>query len=369
MADQHPKSMEALIGDRSAVARLMNYARGKSSGDGVKLTTIPIPEITEDEVLVEVICVALNPTDFKHVDVVSPRGSIIGCDFSGIVAKVGNKSSQKWTVGDRIAGMVHGGLYPDRGSFAQYLKANGDLAWKVPPEISDEEATTFGVSAITAMLALNTRLDVPWVDGNEDQGQQGRRDTPILIYSGATAAGIYSIQLAKLAGLKVVATASPRSFDLVKSYGADEVFDYRETETIEKIVQAYPNLDRAMDCFSEGNSTEFCAKCVQKNKGKVVTLLDNGKSTIDGVTIEFIMGYTVFGSEFQWLPPFGPKFSKVPSDTEALRRFYSTFSETSKRFKPPPLKIIDPGLQNLTTGLDMLRQGQVSGTKLVAHLK
>ncbi|KAJ5988882.1 hypothetical protein N7481_004092 [Penicillium waksmanii] len=361
--------MEALVGDRSTLTRLANYGLGKSSGSGVKIKSIPIPSISENEVLVRVAWVALNPTDFKHVDILSPRGAIIGCDFAGTVAKVGSQAANKWAVGDRIAGMVHGGLFPDRGSFAQYLKTSGDLAWKVPPGVSDEDATTFGVSAITAMLALNTRLDVPWLAENANQGQgPSRGDTPILIYSGATAAGIYSIQLAKLAGLTVVATASPRSFDLVKRYGADEVFDYRDQAAVDQIIRAYPNLDRAMDCFSEGNSTEFCAKCVRKNKGKVVTLLDSGKSTMDGVQIEFILGYTVFGSEFQWLPPFGPKFQKIPSDNEALRRFYSTFPTIVTQLRPPPLKIIDPGLENLATGLEMLRQGQVSGTKLVARL-
>ncbi|CAI7656059.1 unnamed protein product [Penicillium manginii] len=361
MASKLPNMMEALVGDRSTLARLANYGLGKSSGNGVKVKSIPIPPISENEVLVRVDCVALNPTDFKHVDILSPRGAIIGCDFSGTVAKVGSQAAKKWAVGDRIAGMVHGGLYPDRGSFAQFLKTNGDLAWKIPPGVSDEDATTFGVSAITAMLALNTRLDVPWLAENANQGQ-GRKDTPILIYSGATAAGIYSIQLAKLAGLNVVATASPRSFDLVKSYGADEVFDYRDQAAVDQIIRAYPSLDRAMDCFSEGSSTEFCAKCVRKNQGKVVTLLDSGKTTMDGAQIEFILGYTVFGSEFQWLPPFGPKFQKIPSDNEALRRFYSTLPDIVTQLRPPPLKIIDPGLKNLATGLEMLRQGQVSGT-------
>jgi NADPH:quinone reductase-like Zn-dependent oxidoreductase len=46
-----------------------------------------------------------------------------------------------------------------------------------------------------------------------------------LVYGGSTAVGMFAVQLAKLAGYKVVATASPKNFDLVKSYGADEVVD------------------------------------------------------------------------------------------------------------------------------------------------
>lgn len=365
MSAEIPRSMKALVGNRSIFARISNYVCSNPSGDGVKVATVPVPEIKDNEILVRVRCVALNPTDFKHIDILSPRGAIIGCDYSGIVAKIGSKAPGIWAVGDRVAGWTHGGLYTDRGSFAEYLKIPGDLAWKVPSPVSDKEATTFGVSAVTAMLALNVRLGVPWVDIGP---VKGRSDTPILIYSGSTSAGLYAIQLAKLAGLKVVTTASPHSHGLVKEYGADDVFDYRSPTAVEDIIRAYPNIERAMDCFSEGGSTELCVKVVRKSRGLVVTLLDLGKTDIDGVKIDFLLGYTVFNEEFQWLSPFGPKFARIPSDNEALRRFYSALPGISKQLKPPPLRKIDGGLENLSTGLDVLRQGKVSGTKMVACL-
>ncbi|KAJ5939505.1 hypothetical protein N7466_002639 [Penicillium verhagenii] len=360
-----PGSMKALVGNRSIITRMSNYACGSSYGDGVKIATVPVPKIAEDEILVQVRSVALNPTDFKHVDILAPRGAIIGCDYAGTVAKVGAKMTESWAVGDRVAGSTHGGLYTDRGSFAEYFKIPGHLAWKVPSSLSDEEAATFGVSAVTAMLALNTRLGVPWADGGEDKG---RSRTPILIYSGATSAGLYAIQLAKLAGLKVVATASPKSHDLVKEYGADDVFDYRSPTAVEEIIRAYPTIDRAMDCFSEGESTAFCADVVRKNRGWVVTLLDSGRTDWDGVKIDFLLAYTAFGAEFQWLAPFGPKFGKVPADMEALRRFYASLQGISKILRPPPLQTVHGGLEGLCSGLDLLRQRKVSGTKLVARL-
>lgn len=368
--------MRAVVGNRSAITRILNYVTGSSSGDGVTVASVPVPEIKDSEILVRVRCVALNPTDFKHVDVVSPRGVIIGCDYSGTVAKVGSKAPGAWEVGERVAGWVHGGLYPDRGSFAEYLKIPGDLAWKVPSSVSDEAATTFGVSAVTAMLALNARLGFPWIESGpakESSGPgpgPGQSDTPILIYSGATSAGLYAIQLAKLAGLKVITTASPHSHNLVKEYGADDVFDYRSPTAADEIIRAYPNIHMAMDCFSERGSTDFCAKVVRNGnqRRQVITLLDSGKTDIDGVEVEFMLAYSVFGEEFQWLPPFGPKFARKPSDTEALRRFYGSLPDLSKQLKPPPLKKIDGGLENIASGLDLLRHGKVSGSKLVACL-
>lgn len=296
MSTEIPMSMKALVGNRSIFTRISNYICSKPSGDGIQVSTVPIPEINDNEILVRVRCVALNPTDLKHIDILSPRGAIIGCDYSGIVVKIGSKARGYWTVGDRVAGVTHGGLYTDRGSFAQYLKITSDLAWKVPSSVSDEEATTFGVSAVTAMLALNVRLGIPWIDKGPDKG---RSNTPILIYSGSTSSGLYAIQFAKLAGLKVITTASPRSHNLVKGYGADDVFDYRSPTAIEDIIRAYPNIDRAMDCFSEGGSTEVCAKVVRRSRGWVVTLLDSGKTEMDGVKVDFLLAYSVFNEEYQ----------------------------------------------------------------------
>ncbi|OBT61003.1 hypothetical protein VE03_09723 [Pseudogymnoascus sp. 23342-1-I1] len=363
MSDRVPTSMQALTANRSIVSRLVNYFSTKLGGDGIQVKAVPVPLPSDTEILVKVSCVALNPTDFKHIDVVSPRGAIIGCDYAGRVAKVGCNAPGNWKVGDRVAGWVHGGLFLDRGSFAEYLKIPGDLAWKLPTTVSDEEGSTYGVSAVTAMLALNTRLAVPWIDESIERGRQA---SSILIYAGSTAAGLYAIQLAKLAGLHVITTASPRSFELVRQYGADAVFDYRLPTSIDEITTAYPNIDKAMDCFSEGKSTEFCAKVMSKNGGKVVTLLDTGKRSSYGVQFEFMLGYTVFNLPFQWLPPFGPSFAARPSDHEALVRFYSALPRLCAELKPPPIKIIDGGLHNLAAGLEMLRRGQVSGTKLVS---
>ena len=45
------------------------------------------------------------------------------------------------------------------------------------------------------------------------------------MYGGSSGVGLFTIQLAKLMGHKVVTACSARNFDLVKSYGADAVFD------------------------------------------------------------------------------------------------------------------------------------------------
>jgi NADPH:quinone reductase-like Zn-dependent oxidoreductase len=80
----------------------------------------------------------------------SPPGAIIGCDFSGTVVKLGPNPKVNLHVGDKVAGCVHGGLFEDKGSFAQYLRAQSDLVFKVPEGVSMEEAATYGVAWVTA---------------------------------------------------------------------------------------------------------------------------------------------------------------------------------------------------------------------------
>jgi NADPH:quinone reductase-like Zn-dependent oxidoreductase len=358
--------MKAIITKRSLPKRLLGFALGSPLGDGAHVTDIPIPEITEDEVLVKVCAVALNPIDFKDIDFLSPRNSVVGCDYAGQVAKVGKNSGQRWKVGDRIAGFVHGGLYPDVGSFAEYLKVNGDLAWKVPDTMSYAEAATYGVPAATAMLAL-AYLGVPWADIEKGRDLQTDQ-SPILVYSGSSNVGLFAIQLAKRAGLKVVATASPRSFDLVKRYGADAVYDYRSPTSAGEITKAYPNITRALDCFSEGGSTTFCANVLKT--GKVITLLDQGKPNKPDIEYKFLMVYTVFGRQFSMMAPLGPSFPVAPSDRQALRQFYAGLPNLCHDVvKPPPITTTRGGFKEILDGLNTLRKGEGRGTKLVVELE
>ena len=357
--------MKALKSNRSIVTRIFNAASGKSiCGTGGRVEDdVPTPSITSNEILVKVKAVALNPTDFKHLDVISPPHSIICCDYAGVVQKVGDAASKSWKVGDRVAGAVHGGLYPDKGSFAEYLKTEADLAFKIPDSVSDTDATTYGVSAVTAMLDLHVRHGLPMID----EKAHAPTNEAIFIYAGSTSAGLYHIEYAKAVGYTVVTTASPHSFDLVKKYGADAVYDYKSENVAEQIVKDYPSITKAVDCFSEGKSTSVCADVVKPKGGKVVTLLPNGKSSLPNVTYELTMAYTAFGHAFRWLPPVGPKWDVQPADREALARFYQVLPRVTHILKPIPTIELREGFEGILEGLDKLRSGKVSGGKQVVR--
>jgi NADPH:quinone reductase-like Zn-dependent oxidoreductase len=188
------------------------------------------------------------------------------------------------------------------------------------------------------------------------------------VYAGSTCAGLSVIQLAKAYGWKVVTTASPHSFELVKSYGADAVYNYRDEHVVSEIARSYPNIGLAVDCFSEGKSTKICDTVIGTKGGQVVTLLPSTKPTIPTIKHEFIMAYTVFGHEFHWLPPVGPMFAAVPSDREMLVRFYEGLPRLTNVLRPLPVTLETGGMDAILPGLQKLRDGKISGSKLVIEL-
>ncbi|KAH6855435.1 chaperonin 10-like protein [Chaetomium sp. MPI-CAGE-AT-0009] len=364
--------MKALVSKPHLLSRVATLALGKTiGGSAAEFTDVPEPAISPNEILVKVRAVALNPTDHMHIDAISPPGSIIGCDYAGEVSKVGSNAASAWSVGDRVAGVVHGGLYPDRGAFAEYLKIDSDLAWKVPDNVDDAAAATFGVSAVTAMLSLNVRLGLPYPGEKQPEDIRRQQRAPVVfIYAGSTAAGLFAIQVAKLAGYTVVTTASPHSTDLVKSYGADAVFDYHDPDVATAIIKQYPDISIAVDCFSKGKSFGISDEVLKNTKGKLITLLQPPKPKYPGVEHELILAYTLMGHAFQWLPPVGPKFPAIPGDRKALARFYSTLPQlvSDKKLRAPPIFLEEGGWNGILTGLDKLRAGKVSGGKIVVKL-
>jgi NADPH:quinone reductase-like Zn-dependent oxidoreductase len=96
-----------------------------------------------------------------------------------------------------------------------------------------------------------------------------------LIYGGSTSVGLFALQLAKAMGYKVVTTASPHSFDLVKQYGADEVVDYHDgkaaSEKIKEITGGGVKL--GLDCIAEGGSFDICLDAFKAGEGQLNLVL------------------------------------------------------------------------------------------------
>jgi NADPH:quinone reductase-like Zn-dependent oxidoreductase len=73
------------------------------------ITDVPVPNIRDDWILVENKAVAINPTDWKHIDMgLANTGAKLGVEYAGIVKEVGSKVTE-FKQGDRVVGFCHGG--------------------------------------------------------------------------------------------------------------------------------------------------------------------------------------------------------------------------------------------------------------------
>lgn len=160
----------------------------------VVVTDRPIPKLRPGYLLVKVSTIALNPTDWKHIDHFAVPGCLIGCDYAGVVEETGSAYNKDWKKGNRICGFCHGGdeTQLENGAFAEHIVVKADLQMRIPDNMSDEEAATVGVGMITVGQGLFQALKLPFPT------QPATHPETVLIYGGSSAMGTYGIQLAKL---------------------------------------------------------------------------------------------------------------------------------------------------------------------------
>ncbi|KAJ3180672.1 hypothetical protein HDU87_001785 [Geranomyces variabilis] len=337
----------------------------KEKGVAVVSDTAPIPAVRDGYVLVKVTIIALNPTDWKHVDFEGLPGSRLGCDYAGVVIATGDNLARKFKEGDRIAGFVHGANHNNKedGAFAEYIVASAAVALHVPDDMSDEDAATLGVGVTTCGQGLFQSLKLPLPDTNEAR-DESRKET-LLIYGGSTATGTLAIQFAKLAGWTVITTCSRKNFDLVRSRGADAVFDYKDADVGAQIRKhTNDKLAYVFDCISLESSAKVCAEAIGSAGGHYSALLGVEVDRPD-VESRFTMAYTAFGELFINL--FGRDWPAKPEDVEFQIGFWSLVEWLlkEKKLMVHPVDVRPGGLEGAIDGMDRMRKGELSGKKLV----
>jgi len=332
---------------------------GGEPGKASLVTDRPYPKARPGYVLVDVKAVALNPTDWKHVDFInSHKGSVLGCDYAGVVAETGTGYSTSWKVGDRICGFAHGGneLQEEDGAFAERIAVKADVQMHIPEKMSFEDAATLGVAVITCGQGLFQQMGLDWPNKPSTSGDF------IFIYGGSSATGTIGIQFAKLAGYRPITTCSPRNFDLVKSLGAEEAFDYNDPECASKIKEyTKGELKYIWDTISLEPTAKLCSEVISPggSYGAILTV----KFPRDDVKTTSSLGYTATGDPVKkrtWRSDDNTKdFEFMAKWIEAVNPI---LEEGKLKVHPPQ---VGKGLENVLEGTDLLRKDKVSGKKLV----
>jgi NADPH:quinone reductase-like Zn-dependent oxidoreductase len=191
----------------------------EGSPDVLQYEDTPAPSLEKDGLLVEVHAVGINPLDYKV-----RRGSrnldkpfILGWDVSGVVVESANPD---FKIGDAVYGMMEVG--EEGKTYAEFVSAPAAWFAHKPQSLNHIEAAAVPLVALTALQALD-----------HAKAQAGQS---ILINAAAGGVGHMAVQLAKLHGLQVIATASAHNHEFLYGLGAYEVIDYR-AQAIEELVQ------------------------------------------------------------------------------------------------------------------------------------
>ena len=242
-----------LAGDVESMKAIVYRCYG--SADVLEYRDIEKPTPTGNEVLVKVRAAAVNPYDWHYMrgspylmrlgsGIGTPHDSRLGVDFAGTVEAVGSEVT-RFKPGDAVFG-------GRTGSFAEYLIIPEDRAIAhMPDNITFEQAASVGIAAVTALQALRD-------DGAVTSGHK------VLINGASGGVGTFAVQIAKVLGAEVTGVCSTRNVDLVRSLGADHVFDYKQ----ENYTESSNQYDVIIDMV--GNHSLLANRRVLTPEGKVV---------------------------------------------------------------------------------------------------
>ena len=212
------------------------------------------PEPGNGQVLVRVQAAGVGPWDALIREGKSglnqPLPLTLGSDLAGIVEATGPGVSG-FKAGDEVYGVTNDHFV---GAYAEYALASADRIAPKPKHLSFIEAASVPVVAVTAWQML-------FEYAHAVAGQT------VLILGGAGNVGAYAVQLAKNAGIHVVATAGPRDIEYVRNLGAETVLDYRTAKFAESVSSADAVIDTV------GGEAREHAFSVLKPDGILVTVV------------------------------------------------------------------------------------------------
>ncbi|MGL5909623.1 MAG: NAD(P)-dependent alcohol dehydrogenase [Phycicoccus sp.] len=174
----------------------------------------PVPQPRHDEVLVQVAAAGVNPADAVlragRLRVVARLRLpfVPGADIAGTVAAVG-AGVTRFRPGDRVLAMLP---VRDGGGYARYAVAREEHLAALPEGVAPGRVAGLPLAGLTARQALRVGV--------------GPGST-LLVHGGSGGVGSMAVQLARLAGADVAATAGAANAGLVSGLGATEVFDHR----------------------------------------------------------------------------------------------------------------------------------------------
>ncbi|MEU5995200.1 zinc-binding alcohol dehydrogenase family protein [Spirillospora sp. NPDC047418] len=316
------------------------------------------------EVVVRVRAVAVNPIDgipgllYRVALPWLTFPAVIGSDVAGEIVEVG-AGVTRLRPGDRVLGHAFGVEKSQNraaeGAFQHYVVLMQHMVSAIPDSLPFEQAAVLPLTLSTAATGMfqqdHLGLALPGADPAE-------RTETVLVWGGSTCVGSNAIQLARNAGYRVVATASPHNFDYLRSLGAAETVDRRSRGAVEEIVDRIGDSPLAGTLAIGTGSLAPAVKIASRTSGServassrpgTVTRLRGPRARRPGVRVSGIWGGTLKDNEVG--PAIYTGFLPAALATGAYRA-------------APDATVVGHGLDRIPDALRQLRDG-VSAKKLV----
>lgn len=231
--------------------KAIQFSQDNSNSGSARETELPTPIPSGHDILVKVEAIGLNPVDTKVRPKNGEEPKTLGYDAAGTVISCGDQSSL-FKDGDQV---YYAGDITRPGSNAEYQLVDERIVAKRPTTLDAATSAALPLTALTAWESLFHRLKINIESPSANEGKT------LLILGGAGGVGSMAIQLAKLAGLTVIATASrPESGDWCRKLGADHIINHHDDmpaqlrelgmETVNYIAN-YNNIDGVWESIGE----------------------------------------------------------------------------------------------------------------------
>ncbi|KAF8588675.1 zinc-binding oxidoreductase-like protein CipB [Ramaria rubella] len=267
-----------------------------SKGSALEVIHRPTPIPGPNELLIEVKSIALNPIDFYQRDfglAVASYPAVIGSDIAGTVLSAG--SSVPFDApkpGTRVAAKapcfaMKGA--PDYGGLQACVLIPAENAVPLPQRMGFNDASLLPMAVATVWAGWYT------IGLHRDTTYTAADRKGMLVWGGASSIGSAAVQVAKLMGFYVYATASEKHHEYIRSLGANRVFDYKSEDVVESIVKAAREDGVAIQMgYDAVGQLESCLEILKELKEEGVAKLASAvplredSPKVEGVEVKFV---------------------------------------------------------------------------------
>lgn len=265
----------------------------------LQVERLPIPKPNSGELLIRMLSTSINHRDVwirkkhPHPAYRVELPTILGVDACGVIEEVGAGVSADFKVGDRVIANPYmpcrkchycqrgsfqycTGYSVYNGSYAEYTTVEAINAVKISDSVPIAHAAAFPNSYITAWQMLVGKAGVTAAD-------------TVFVWAGTSGLGSAAIEIAKLAGARVIASAgSPKKLKMLKTYEPDFIVDHHDEKMLEQIMEYTDGLGPTIVFEHIGTASWERSVTMCSEGGAIVTA---GATTGDEVTMDITYAF------------------------------------------------------------------------------